>query len=318
MEPKRTPSTIPLERLRIRAAESLQAILTLAFDEDIGPGDLTTDVLIDTDLACNGRLTAKDKGVVAGLLLVPPILHRVSSRLQFLPAVDDGHAVDAGALLGRILGPARPMLTAERTLLNFLQALSGIATLTRRYVDAVAGTDAVILDTRKTTPGWRYLEKYAVRMGGGVNHRTGLHDGVLIKDNHLALRAPNHIGETIAELVREARSRIDPEMPIQVEVERLEYLPEVLASEPDVVLLDNMPPPMLRQAVELRDRLFPGAGPALEASGGITLDNVREVAQVGVDRISVGALTHSAPVLDISLEVQRGADVDPSDGKDTP
>jgi nicotinate-nucleotide pyrophosphorylase (carboxylating) len=199
----------------------------------------------------------------------------------------------------------RPLLTVERTVLNFVQALSGIATLTSQYVAAVAGTEVVILDTRKTTPGWRYLEKYAVRMGGAVNHRTGLHDGVLIKDNHLAVRAPNHMGETIAGLVREARGRISGEIPIQVEVERIHYLEEVLASAPDVVLLDNMTVPMIREAVALRDRLFGDQGPALEASGGITLENVRGVAETGVDRISIGALTHSAPILDISLEVHR-------------
>jgi nicotinate-nucleotide pyrophosphorylase (carboxylating) len=243
---------------------------------------------------------------VAGLLFVPSIVQRVDGRLQFQPEVADGAAVARGTVLGRIAGPVRPMLTVERTLLNFLQALSGVATLTRQYVDAVAGTDAVILDTRKTTPGWRYLEKYAVRMGGAINHRTGLHDGVLIKDNHLAVRAPNHMGETIAGLVREARSRISAEIPIQVEVDRIDYLEEVLASRPDVVLLDNMAVPMIGQAVVMRDRLLGDKGPALEASGGITLENVRQVAEAGVDRISVGALTHSAPTLDISLEVYRG------------
>jgi nicotinate-nucleotide pyrophosphorylase (carboxylating) len=194
----------------------------------------------------------------------------------------------------------------ERVALNFLQRLTGIATLTRQYVEAVEGTGAVICDTRKTTPGWRYLEKYAVRMGGGVNHRTGLHDGVLIKDNHLSVRAPNHVGETIAELVREARGRIDPEIPVQVEIERLDYLEEVLRAEPHIVLLDNMGADRLAEAVALRDRLFGEDGPALEASGGITLENVRRIAETGVDRISIGALTHSAPILDISLEVSRG------------
>jgi len=285
--------------------ESLQPLLTLALDEDIGPGDLTSSVLIDTEAAAHGDILAKADGVVAGLLFVTPILQRVDGRLQFAPAVEDGAHIRRGTVLGRIAGPVRPMLTVERTLLNFTQALSGVATLTSHYVEAVAGTDAVILDTRKTTPGWRYLEKYAVRMGGGTNHRTGLHDGVLIKDNHLAVRAPNHMGETIAGLVREARMRISPEIPIQVEVESVDYLEEVLASGPDVVLLDNMTAPMIREAVERRNRLFGDKGPALEASGGIHLDNVREVAETGVDRISVGALTHSAPILDISLEVSR-------------
>jgi nicotinate-nucleotide pyrophosphorylase (carboxylating) len=252
-----------------------------------------------------GELLVKADGVVAGLLIVPPILQRVDSRLQFKAEMEDGSPVARGTVLGCITGPVRQMLTVERTILNFLQALSGVATLTRQYVEAVAGTDAVILDTRKTTPGWRYLEKYAVRMGGGINHRTGLHDGVLIKDNHLAVRAPNHVGETIARLVREARGRISPEIPIQVEVDRIDYLEEVLASAPDVVLLDNMSVRMIRDAVALRDRLFGDKGPALEASGGITLEDVRQVAESGVDRISVGALTHSAPMLDISLEVYR-------------
>ena len=294
-----------MERLRIRALDSLQPLLTLALDEDIGPGDLTSDVLINTQAAAKGEILGKADGVVAGLLFVPSILQRVDARLQFKPEVEDGAKIAARTVLGRITGPVRPMLTVERTILNFLQSLSGVATFTSLFVAAVAGTDAVILDTRKTTPGWRYLEKYAVRMGGGTNHRTGLHDGVLIKDNHLAVRAPNHMGETIAGLVREARSRISEEIPIQVEVEQVGYLEEVLNSRPDVVLLDNMGAPMIREAVAMRDRLFGDGGPALEASGGITLDNVRQVAETGVDRISVGALTHSAPVLDISLEVPR-------------
>jgi nicotinate-nucleotide pyrophosphorylase (carboxylating) len=294
-----------MERLRIRALDSLQPLLTLALDEDIGPGDLTSDVLIDTQAEARGELLAKADGVVAGMLFVPSILQRVDARLQFTPEVEDGARVARGTVLGRIAGPVRPLLTVERTVLNFLQVLSGVATLTSHFVAAVAGTDAVILDTRKTTPGWRYLEKYAVRMGGGTNHRTGLHDGVLIKDNHLAVRAPNHMGETIAGLVREARSRISGEIPIQVEVEQVGYLEEVLNSRPDVVLLDNMAVPMIREAVAMRDRLFGDGGPALEASGGITLENVRQVAEAGVDRISVGALTHSAPTLDISLEVTR-------------
>jgi len=305
MKPKRPISTIPADRLKARALESLQPLLTLSLDEDIGPGDLTTDVLIDTEAEAQGRLLACADGVVAGLLFVEPILHRVDTRLRFKPSIRDGARVRPGRILGRVTGPVRPLLAAERTMLNFLQSLSGIASLTRRYVDAVRDTGAVILDTRKTTPGWRYIEKYAVRAGGGLNHRTGLYDGVLIKDNHLAIRSPNHRGETVAELIREARGRVSPEIPIQVEVEDLDYLEEVLRAAPDVVLLDNMPIEKLRQAVVQRDRLFGDAGPALEASGGINLSNVRAVAETGVDRISVGALTHSAPILDVSLEIQR-------------
>ena len=303
MKPKRLPNTIPLERLKGRALESLQPLLTLALEEDIGPGDLTSNVLINHDAVGEADLVAKAGGVAAGLFCIQPMFNRVDSRLQFEPNVEDGETVRPGEVLGRIHGPVRPLLTVERTLLNFVQALSGIATFTAKFVQATAGTGAIILDTRKTTPGWRYLEKYAVRMGGGVNHRTGLHDGVLIKDNHLAVRAPEHVGETIAGLVREARQRISAEIPIQVEVERIDYLEEILAAEPDVVLLDNVRPAQLREAVRRRDRLFGDGGSALEASGGVTLRNVRTIAATGVDRISVGALTHSAPNLDVSLEI---------------
>ena len=240
---------IPLERLRTRALESLQPLLTLALDEDIGPGDLTSDVLIDTETGAMAEMVAKDAGTVAGLALVETICHRVDGRLAVSRVMDDGTRVVRGDVLCRIAGPVRPLLTVERTLLNFVQALSGIATHTAKYVEAVTHTDALILDTRKTTPGWRYLEKYAVRMGGGTNHRTGLHDGVLIKDNHMAVRAPEHVGDTIAGLVREARQHVSEGIPIQVEVERLDYLEEVLAAGPDVVLLDNMKPHRLRPAL---------------------------------------------------------------------
>ena len=306
MKPKRPPSVIPLERLKGRAIESLQPLLTLALEEDIGPGDLTSNVLIHHDAVGKAELLAKAEGTVAGLFCIQPMFNRVDSRLRFEPRMEDGKRVEPGDVLGRIDGPVRPLLTVERTLLNFVQALSGIATLTAKFVRAAAGTGALILDTRKTTPGWRYLEKYAVRMGGGVNHRTGLHDGVLIKDNHLAVRGPQHVGDTIAELVREARQRISAEIPIQVEVESIEYLEEILAAEPDVVLLDNMKPARLREAARLRDRLFGDRGPALEASGGVTLRNIATIAATGVDRVSVGALTHSAPNLDISLEIRPG------------
>jgi len=294
-----------VDRLKARALESLQPLLTLALDEDIGPGDLTSDVLIDTEATAQAEMIAKDAGTVAGLALVSVICRRVDGRLTVSRVMEDGTRVVRGDVLCHIAGPVRPLLTVERTLLNFVQALSGIATYTARFVEATVHTRALILDTRKTTPGWRYLEKYAVRMGGGTNHRTGLHDGVLIKDNHMAVRAPEHVGETIAGLVREARQHTTCAVPIQVEVERLDYLEEVLAAEPDVVLLDNMKPVRLREAVRRRDRMCGDAGPALEASGGITLRNVRTVAETGVDRISIGALTHSAPVLDISLDIHR-------------
>jgi nicotinate-nucleotide pyrophosphorylase (carboxylating) len=223
--------------------------------------------------------------------------------------VEDGAQIAPGQTLAVVTGPARTLLAAERPLLNLLCHLSGIATLTRRYVEAVRGTRARVYDTRKTLPGWRLLEKYAVRAGGGYNHRMGLYDGVLIKDNHLALGMELCSGRYApAEAVRRAREFLaaapqgDPrrELLVEIEVEALEALPDVLAAGPDLVLLDNLPPGELKQAAIMRNELAPHV--ELEASGGITLDNVAEVAATGVDRISVGALTHSAAWLDLGLD----------------
>jgi nicotinate-nucleotide pyrophosphorylase (carboxylating) len=211
--------------------------------------------------------------------------------------------------VARLAGEARSLLTAERVLLNVLGRLSGIATLTRRFVDAVAGTRARIYDTRKTTAGWRRLEKYAVRQGGGWNHRLGLHAAILIKDNHLALGALARGGGrfTPAEAVRQAQRfaaesarAADEPLPVEVEVDSLDQLRQVLPARPDLVLLDNMPADLLRQAVALRDALAPGV--ALEASGGVDLQSIAQIAAAGVERISVGALTHSAPWLDVALD----------------
>jgi nicotinate-nucleotide pyrophosphorylase (carboxylating) len=213
-------------------------------------------------------------------------------------ALSEGQRFRAGQTLATLVGPAQALLTGERTALNFLQRLCGVATLTRAFVEAVRGSRAVICDTRKTTPGWRRLEKYAVRCGGGTNHRMGLYDEMLIKDNHLALA-----GRDLKGLVTAARRRVGPRMIIEVEVERLEQLHSALALPVDYVLLDNMAPPMLRKAVALRDAVRRDGWPLLEASGGVTLDNVRAVASAGVDRISVGALTHSAPALDIAMDI---------------
>jgi nicotinate-nucleotide pyrophosphorylase (carboxylating) len=231
-------------------------------------------------------------------------------RLEWEEQVSEGAVVQPGQAVAAIHGPARSLLTSERTLLNFLGRLSGVATLTRAYVEKVAGTKARIYDTRKTTPGWRRLEKYAVRTGGGWNHRLGLFDAVLIKDNHLALGASR--GEsayTPAQAVRRARqlneagiaSQAAP-LVIEVEVDTLEQLEGVLPARPDIVLLDNMRPDVLREAVARRDALAPGV--QLEASGGIDLESVADVARTGVDRISVGALTHSAVWFDVGLDWQ--------------
>jgi nicotinate-nucleotide pyrophosphorylase (carboxylating) len=255
--------------------------------EDVGDGDLTSLAVIEEDVICTSRLLLKETGVVCGLGVAAEVFERLGATLD--PLAADGDAVDPGPV-ARVDGPARGILAGERLALNVLGRLSGIATLTRRYVDAVAGTGAVILDTRKTTPGLRTLEKYAVACGGGQNHRLGLYDGILIKDNHL------RVAGSLAEAVRRAKESGGP---VEVECETLAEVREALAAGADSILLDNMSLPDLREAVEL------SRGQArLEASGGVTLDTVRAIAETGVDFISVGALTHSAHALDVSLEVE--------------
>jgi nicotinate-nucleotide pyrophosphorylase (carboxylating) len=202
--------------------------------------------------------------------------------------------------VGSLEGPLRSLLTGERTALNFLTHLSGVATLTRKFVDAIAGTPARILDTRKTLPGWRTLQKYAVRCGGGTNHRLGLYDGCLIKDNHLAGWAVAHPASSVSDAIHRARQRLPAGTPIEVEVDTLEQLIAALVARPEIVLLDNMDPPALRKAVEIRDATAPEV--QLEASGGIALENVAEIAATGIERISVGAITHSAPALDLAFD----------------
>jgi nicotinate-nucleotide pyrophosphorylase (carboxylating) len=255
--------------------------------EDIGDGDLTSLAVIDEDASCTARVLVKEAGVVCGLEVAAEVFDRVDVRLE--PIVADGDEVVPGPV-ARVAGPARGVFAGERMALNVLGRLSGIATLTRRYVDAVEGTGAVILDTRKTTPGLRALEKHAVVCGGGQNHRLGLYDGILIKDNHLRLAA------SLTEAVGRAK---EAGVPVQVECDTLAQVREALEAGADSILLDNMPVPELREAVGLsRGRA------QLEASGGVTLQTVRAVAETGVDFISVGALTHSARALDVSLEVE--------------
>jgi nicotinate-nucleotide pyrophosphorylase (carboxylating) len=277
---------------------SREAIIDLALAEDIGTGDVTTLVTVPASTRASGILLAKADGVISGLSVAQAVFARVDPSISFERSVTDGETVTAGATLGRVAGSAHSLLSAERTALNLLQRLSGVATSTARHVAAVAGTKARIVDTRKTTPGLRTLEKAAVRHGGGQNHRFGLADGVLIKDNHLAaLGAPGAPGR-VARAVRQARANAPHTLRIEIEVTTLAELDEALAAEADVVLLDNMDVAQLREAVQRT------AGRALlEASGGITLDRLRAIAETGVDLISVGALTHSAPALDISLEL---------------
>jgi nicotinate-nucleotide pyrophosphorylase (carboxylating) len=274
-------------------------LVELAREEDLeSAGDLTSLAVILADLQGKAVFVARAVGVLAGLPAAALALAAVDDRLQFQPLTHDGTGLQPGSRLATVSGPMRGILAAERMALNFLQHLSGIASLTRRYVDAVAGLPVQILDTRKTTPGWRLLEKYAVRQGGGVNHRLGLYDGILIKDNHL--EALGLGPEAILQAARAARDKVGNSVPVEIEVDTLEQLNRALACGPDIVLLDNMAPDLLREAVRRRDAAARQV--LLEASGGVTLKTIRAIAETGVDRISVGALTHSAPALDIALD----------------
>jgi nicotinate-nucleotide pyrophosphorylase (carboxylating) len=287
----------------------LFTIVRLAIDEDGADlRDWTTQALVAEDAVGRAAVVARQPGVVAGLPAVELILALVASPSRWLRRSEDGRRVEKGECVGMIEGPARGLLGAERILLNFLGRLSGIATLTRRYVDAVAGTKARIYDTRKPTPGWRRLEKYAVRCGGGCNHRSGLDEAVLIKDNHLAIGAQSADAPqryNPAEAVFRAREFVtehggDAAMVIEVEVDTLEQLDAVLPARPDIVLLDNMSPAQLSEAVARRNAFDRAI--ELEASGGIDLSTVRQVANSGVERISIGALSHSAAALDFGLD----------------
>jgi nicotinate-nucleotide pyrophosphorylase (carboxylating) len=329
----------PLTPAELAAAD---ALIDLALAEDLGDvGDITSEATIPAGAEATGWFNAREQGVVAGLGVVARLAERTGfsgpsqspSGLTFRALVDDGtrvlsmrdfvarfdvrfwrnYSAEAVAKLGGfptdlglghagpmaiVSGPVRQILSFERTALNFLQHLSGIATLTARFVDAVFGTKAAILDTRKTLPGWRLLEKYAVRCGGGQNHRVGLYDAVLIKDNHLAYLA--HKGDPIGHAVASVRAQAPPGTVVEVEVDRLDQLDRALACGPDIILVDNFDARTLREAVARRDAIAPAI--QLEASGGVTLETVRALAEAGVDRISVGALTHSAPALDLGLD----------------
>jgi nicotinate-nucleotide pyrophosphorylase (carboxylating) len=266
--------------------------------EDVGQGDITTERVVPEGATASAWIVAREPCCVAGLFLARAVFGQLDSIVSFRVDVQDGACVPAGARLARVQGPAAPILAGERLALNLLQRLSGIATVTRRYADALAGTGASVSDTRKTTPGLRRFEKYAVRMGGGRNHRFGLYDAILVKDNHVA--AAGGIGPALR-----AAKRFPPHrLPVQLEVDSLEQLDEALALGLDAVLLDNMPPERVAAAVA-RIRQHPrGASCWIEASGGITLENVRAYGEAGVDTVSVGALTHSAPAVDIALDFE--------------
>jgi nicotinate-nucleotide pyrophosphorylase (carboxylating) len=264
-----------------------------ALAEDIGDGDVTTLCTLAPGAMAVGRFIAKRAGVVAGLQIARLTFALLDERVRLEPHVTEGEAVQAGTVIGEISGPARAVLSGERVALNFMQRMSGIATLTRRFVDAVRGSSATILDTRKTAPGLRILDKWAVRLGGGQNHRSGLYDMVLIKDNHIAA-----VG-SISEAVSRVRACDERRRAIEVEVKNLTELQEVLGLAVDRVMLDNMSSEEMREAVRLTGGRVP-----LEASGNVTLENVAAVAATGVDFISIGMLTHSVRALDISLDFE--------------
>jgi nicotinate-nucleotide pyrophosphorylase (carboxylating) len=274
------------------------ALVRAALDEDRAREDVTTLAMVPPDLRASAELVARSPGVLAGLPLVQAVFRSLDDAMTLRELKSDGARVSANETVLEIRGPARAMLSGERVALNFVQRLSGIATLTARFVDAVRGTNAKILDTRKTTPGLRVLERYAVRCGGGTNHRDDLAAAVLIKDNHLAT-----IGGDIALAVRRAREFARAGIQVEVECDRRDQVVAALAAKADVILLDNMSCDEMRGCVELV-----GGASIVEASGGITLANVREVAETGVDWISIGALTHSAPALDLALDFRAGDD----------
>jgi nicotinate-nucleotide pyrophosphorylase (carboxylating) len=266
-----------------------------ALGEDRGPADITTLACVKFDTQGSARIVAKEACILAGMPVAEQVFREQDASLVLTARAADGTSIEAGRIVLEIRGSAASILTGERCALNFLQQLSGVATQTRRFVNAVAGTKTKILDTRKTMPGLRALQKYAVRCGGGVNHRFGLYDRFLIKDNHLALMGT---GNRLAEAVRSARL-LDPEALLEVEVDRLEQIPEIIALGVDALLLDNMSVDETRACVEL----IAGRA-ATEASGNMTLERVPDVAQTGVDFISVGALTHTVRSVDFSLEME--------------
>jgi len=267
----------------------IDPVIDAAIAEDIGAGDMTSQALIPADERYHGTLRVRESAVVAGLAVAERVFHKIEPGCSFQSNTKDGERLGAGDIIAEVRGPARGLLTAERTALNFLQHLSGIATVTRTYVDRIVGTGAVLLDTRKTIPGLRVLEKYATRMGGATNHRMRLDDAVLIKDNHIA------VSGSIAEAVKRARDA--GLSPIEVECDTLDQVEESVAAGAEIIMFDNMDTKTLVKAVALV-----GDKAKTEASGGVNLDSIRAIAETGVDTISVGRITQSAPAVDIGLD----------------
>ncbi len=274
--------------------KELESLITEALKEDIPQRDITSESIIPEDHISKAHILAKEEGVLAGLDVALMVFQCIDPSLRFQKKFKDGDEFKKGDILAALEGKTISILKGERVALNFLQRLSGIATLTRKFVEAVKGTSTKILDTRKTTPGLRKLEKYAVRMGGGMNHRISLSDMVLIKDNHLAV-----IG-SIKEAIERAREKVDKEIKIEVEVKNIEELKEAIEAGADIVMLDNMNISEIKKAVKIAKGKVP-----LEVSGKVNLDNVKKIARTGVDFISIGMLTHSYKSIDISLEIVR-------------
>jgi nicotinate-nucleotide pyrophosphorylase (carboxylating) len=272
--------------------DHIQKLIQDALAEDLGPGDITTDAIISETSTSSAVMLAKQELVLAGLDICREVFHALDPKIQFSPLAKDGDRIQAGTELAKLSGSTRALLKAERTALNLLQHMSGIATLTAKYVEQVKGLKAEVLDTRKTLPGLRELEKYAVQMGGGRNHRMGLYDMILIKDNHIKAAG------SLAKAVERAREKAG-KLKIEVETRNLDEVREALAAHADIIMLDNMPLDLMREAVKLI------AGRAVtEASGNVTLDTIRAIAETGVDLISSGSLTHSAPAADISMKIK--------------
>jgi nicotinate-nucleotide pyrophosphorylase (carboxylating) len=271
--------------------ESLKKIVSDAIHEDVGTGDVTSLTIIPEDLEFSGQIVSRDAILVAGLPFLGVTFEMFDQRINFISNCQEGAYLQEGSILGTLNGPARSLLTIERTALNLLQYLSGIATLTRTYVDKIKGTGSILLDTRKTIPGMRLLSKYATKMGGAQNHRFGLYDGILIKDNHIAVCG------SLREAVTRAKNNRKSNMLIEVECDTLEQVKEALRAEVDIIMFDNMTLDMMCEAVRMVDHQV-----KTEASGGVTLETIRSIAETGVDYISVGRLTQSAPAVDIGLD----------------
>ena len=276
----------------ILVSPQIERLIRDALDEDIGAGDLATMATIAADAQGKGLFRAKKEGVVAGLVLLERIFYFIDPKVQVRLLTKEGTSVRQGTVVAEVEGPVRALLLAERTALNFLQRLSGTATLTRKYVDAVKDFPCKVLDTRKTTPGLRTLEKYAVRMGGGTNHRIGLYDAALVKDNHIEATG------SIADAVKAVRRHAPFMAKVEVEAGNLKQVQEAVDARADVIMLDNMTMAEMAEAVRLVNKRA-----WVEASGGITIESIRQVAETGVDFISSGALTHSAPVVDFNMKI---------------